>query len=155
MKKNAVTLLIAVVALLSVGIFSLYQTKPAGESIADEVVVYQSRTCGCCKKWVAHLQENGFKVRSEMMDDVTEIKRKENLPMKLASCHTAKINGYIVEGHVPAVAIRKLLAEKPNLKGISVPGMPMGSPGMEGSHKESFDVVSFDENGSEQVFMSF
>jgi hypothetical protein len=89
-----------------------------------------------------------------LVSDVTDVKMKFGLPMKLASCHTAMVDGYIVEGHVPAKAIEKLLKEKPPIKGISVPGMPMGSPGKEGFHKDNFDVVSFKENGEENIFMS-
>lgn len=153
MKKNAIRLFL-VLTVFTVGL-AYFSLTNSGVTHANEITVYQSKSCGCCKKWVKHLEDNGFNVKSELMDDVTEVKLKLNLPMKLASCHTAKVNGYIVEGHVPANAIKKLLAEKPSLKGISVPGMPMGSPGMEGSHKESFDVVSFDEDGSEKIFMRF
>ena len=122
---------------------------------ANEVVVYQSKSCGCCKKWVKHLEDSGFKVKSEFVSDVTEVKLKMNLPMRLASCHTAVANGYIIEGHVPASAIRKLFSEKPSIKGISVPGMPIGTPGMEGSHRESYEVIAFKENGTEKIFMRF
>lgn len=153
MKKNAIRLFL-VLNVFAVGLTYFTQTN-SGVTHANEITVYQSKSCGCCKKWVKHLEENGFKVKSVLMDDVTDMKLKLNLPMKLASCHTAKINGYIVEGHVPAMAIKKLLAEKPGFKGISVPGMPMGSPGMEGSYKEAFDVVSFEETGTEKVFMNF
>ena len=132
-----------------------FSNPSSKDAIAAEIIVYQSKTCGCCKKWVSHLKDNGFKVRSELMDDVTEVKMNLKLPMKLASCHTAVANGYIVEGHVPASAIKKLIAEKPAIKGISVPGMPIGSPGMEGSYKEKFDVVAFEENGAVKIFMQF
>ncbi len=122
---------------------------------AKEIVVYQSRTCGCCKKWVKHLEENGYSVKSEFMEDVTEVKHHLKLPMNMASCHTAVIDGYIVEGHVPATAIKKLLSERPAIKGIAVPGMPMGSPGMEGSYKEAYDVLAFDEKGNVESYMNF
>ena len=123
--------------------------------IDKEIIVYQSRACGCCKKWVEHLKANGMRAVSHFVDDVTETKLSADLPMKLASCHTAFINGYIIEGHVPAAAIQKLLSEKPAIKGLAVPGMPMGSPGMEGSYKESFDVIAFEKDGKERVFMKF
>lgn len=148
MKKIMVVVSLFVVGIVSV--MALSRPVSKGKSI----VVYQSPTCGCCKKWVKHLEDHGFNVKSKLVSDVTDVKMKFGLPMKLASCHTAMIDGYIVEGHVPAKAIEKLLKEKPSIKGISVPGMPMGSPGMEGFHKENFDVVSFKENGEESVFMS-
>ncbi|SRR5690554_1421538 len=142
---------------LSLSIFGLlYFTQQSSKNeTSGEVVVYQSKTCGCCKKWVSHLEKNGFKVTSQYLDDVTDVKLKMNVPMKLASCHTATINGYVVEGHVPASAIKKLLSEKPLIKGIAVPGMPMGSPGMEGRYKESYNVMAFDNNGSDKIFLTF
>lgn len=145
---------IATLSILSVGLIYFFQSTRTN-AIASEIVVYQSRTCGCCKKWVTHLKDNGFKVKSEFMDDVTDVKLKMNLPMKLASCHTAVVNGYIVEGHVPANAIKKLISEKPSIKGIAVPGMPMGSPGMEGSYSEAYDVIAFGNDRNEKVFMKF
>lgn len=132
----------ATLFVLAAGFFYL-STKSSKVAAANEIVVYQSRTCGCCKKWVSHLQNNGFQVKSEYVDDVNEVKLKHNLPMNLASCHTGIIDGYIVEGHVPADDIKKLLSVKPRVKGIAVPGMPMGSPGMEGSYKEPFEVITF------------
>lgn len=153
MKKNRYGLLIFL-GLLVGG--SFYFSSPSSKGVAaNEVVVYQSKSCGCCKKWVSHLQNNGFTVKSEYVEDVTDVKVKNNIPMKLASCHTAMINGYIVEGHVPADAIVKLLNEKPSIKGLSVPGMPMGSPGMEGSYKEQFEVLAFKNNNEVESFMSF
>lgn len=129
--------------------------KDAVRSENPEVTVYQSRTCGCCHKWVRHLENSGFKVKSVMLDDVQPVKERLKIPNNLASCHTAKIGDYIVEGHVPASAIKKLLASRPAVKGLTVPGMPMGSPGMEGHFKENYDVLSFDESGNKKVFMSF
>lgn len=153
MKKSKIGLLFLVVA-VTFGV-TFFGQKDQGKSASKELVVYQSRTCGCCKKWVKHLEDNGFKAVSKFVDDVTETKQNVKLPMKIASCHTAVLDGYVIEGHVPAAAIQKLLAEKPAIKGISVPGMPMGSPGMEGSYKENYNVIAFDENGSERIFMSF
>lgn len=151
MKKMLITF--SFLSVFGIGLVALLNLSPK-DAIADEVVVYQSRTCGCCQKWVSHLKNNGFKVKSEFLDDVTVAKNRLGVPMRMASCHTAVVNGYIVEGHVPASAIKELLAKKPAVKGIAVPGMPMGSPGMEGSHKEQFDVISFGDNGT-QKFMSF
>jgi len=116
------------------------------------VTVYKSPTCGCCKKWVEHLRENGFEVVSHDVQDVTPIKERYGVTQALASCHTAVVDGYVVEGHVPASTIRRLLEERPEVVGIAVPGMPMGSPGMEGPRKDRYDVVSFDRSGRTQVY---
>lgn len=153
MKKYLFSL-IATLSVLSIGLIYFFQSTNTNAN-DSEIVVYQSKSCGCCKKWVSHLKNNGFNVRSEFMDDVTDVKLKMNLPLKLASCHTAVVNGYIVEGHVPANAIKKLISEKPSIKGIAVPGMPMGSPGMEGGYSEAYDVIAFGSDGDENVFMKF
>lgn len=121
-----------------------------------EVTVYASPSCGCCHEWVKHLQTNGFKVRTQLVEDVSAIKTKFQVPENMQSCHTAVVNGYIVEGHVPAVAIKKMLSQKPSITGIAAPGMPIGSPGMEqGNHKEAYDVMSFSKKSKSSVFMKF
>jgi len=118
-----------------------------------EMVVYRSPTCGCCGKWTEHVQENQFKIKSVITDDMQAIKAKYGVPDKLASCHTAIVDGYVVEGHVPADDIKKLLQIKPNVAGIAAPGMPLGSPGMEmGGQKQVYRVISFDKQGGNQVF---
>ncbi len=121
---------------------------------AADVVVYKSPTCGCCKNWVSHLQENGFSVEVHERRNMSPIKTELGVPRQLQSCHTAKVGGYVVEGHVPADVITRLLKEKPPVKGLAVPGMPMGSPGMEGPRKDAYDVVTFQENGKTTVFAS-
>lgn len=123
--------------------------------MAGDIKVYQSKTCGCCHKWVEHLKANGLKVTSQLMDDVTPVKMKLGIPDHLTSCHTAVVDGYLIEGHVPAVAIKKLLSEKPKVVGLSVPGMPMGSPGMEGPYKDAYNVVAWKRAGKDYVFMKF
>lgn len=153
MKKSTIGLTFLVLA-FALGVTFMGQ-KDQGKTASKKIVIYQSKSCGCCKKWVKHLEDNGFETVSKFVDDVTETKLSVNLPMKLASCHTALVDGYLIEGHVPASAIQKLLAEKSSIKGIAVPGMPMGSPGMEGSYKEPFDVIAFEENGNERIFMNF
>lgn len=110
--------------------------------------VYRSPSCGCCEKWVEHLEENGFKVKREDANDRTPLKMRHGVPYQLASCHTAVIGDYVVEGHVPADVIRRMLEEKPDIKGIGVPGMPIGSPGMEGPNPESYDIIAFGEDGT-------
>ena len=121
-------------------------------AVADTVVVYKSPSCGCCNKWVDHMKENGFVVVTHDVDDVTPMKQQLGVPMNQTSCHTAKVAGYSIEGHVPADLVRKMLNEKATFRGLAVPGMPMGSPGMEGVVKQSYDVVSFDANGNVQVY---
>lgn len=133
-------------------LFSLLSCNKA-ESNLKTITVYRSPHCGCCKKWESHLEANGFKVRSEVVNDLSSVKEIQAVPPKLKSCHTAVINGYLIEGHVPADAIEKLLKEAPkDILGLSVPGMPMGSPGMEGAVNEKFDVISFDASGKDRVF---
>jgi hypothetical protein len=116
------------------------------------VTVYKSPTCGCCGKWVEHMRANGFEVTVSDMPDVTPMKDKQGVPAALRSCHTALVGGYAIEGHVPADVIKKLLTEKPNAAGIAVPGMPMGSPGMEGASKDTYSVVLFDKAGKTSVY---
>ena len=132
---------------------SAFSKSPSG---GTAITVYKSPTCGCCSKWVDHLQENGFQVTSHDIDssELTQIKEKHGVPGKLASCHTGIVNGYVIEGHVPADVISRLLSEKPKVAGIAVPGMPMGSPGMEGNYSEPYDVVTFDKDGKTQVYTS-
>lgn len=124
---------------------------PAGATL---VTVYKSPTCGCCTKWVEHLQQSGFAVEVHDTADVQPVKARYGLPGNLASCHTALVGGYVVEGHVPADVIRRLLRERPQVAGVAIPGMPMGSPGMEGPYKDDYDVVSFTRGGATEVYES-
>ena len=123
---------------------------------AADVVVYKSPTCGCCKKWVSHLEQNGYtvEVRNEGRSKLSAIKSEMGVPGDLQSCHTARIGGYIIEGHVPADVIARLLEEKPQIKGLAVPGMPMGSPGMEGPRKDSYDILAIEVDGKTSIFAS-
>jgi hypothetical protein len=116
------------------------------------VTVYKSPTCGCCGKWVEHMRANGFEVTVNDMPDVAPIKDKQGVPSALRSCHTALVGGYAIEGHVPADLVKKLLKEHPNAAGIAVPGMPMGSPGMEGATKDTYNIVLFDKTGKTSVY---
>jgi hypothetical protein len=116
------------------------------------VLVYKSPTCGCCGKWVEHMRANGFDVTVKDMPDVTPVKDTQGVPTALRSCHTAIVGNYAIEGHVPADVVKKLLKEKPNAAGVAVPGMPMGSPGMEGASKDAYTVVLFDKSGKTSVY---
>ncbi|MDD9923641.1 MAG: DUF411 domain-containing protein [Boseongicola sp.] len=119
---------------------------------AAEFTVYKSPWCGCCSKWVDHLQANGHMVTTKDIENLDTIKKMAGVPERLQSCHTAIVDGYVVEGHVPAKDITRLLAERPKAKGLAVPGMPAGSPGMEGSAPDKYDVMLFKTDGSADVF---
>ena len=117
------------------------------------ITVYKSPSCGCCKNWVTHMQGAGFAVKVIDMDDLTTVKKNAGVPQKLQSCHTALVGAYVVEGHVPADLVKKMLAQKPQITGLAVPGMVTGSPGMEmGDSKDPYDVIAFDRAGKTTVF---
>ncbi|HEV8355492.1 MAG TPA: DUF411 domain-containing protein [Gemmatimonadales bacterium] len=116
------------------------------------MVVYKDPGCGCCEKWVGIMNASGFEVSARNSTGMTAIKQRYGVPDALASCHTAIVGGYVIEGHVPADLIRKLLKEKTRVKGLAVPGMVTGSPGMEGANKQAYDVVSFDAAGRTTVY---
>lgn len=121
-----------------------------------DIVVHRSPSCMCCGKWLAHLKENNFNVKDIITDDVQAIKDKYGVTQELASCHTAIVDGYVIEGHVPADDIKKLLKTKPKTVGLAVPGMVNGSPGMEmGDKKDPYKVVSFDHEKQVKVFSSY
>jgi hypothetical protein len=119
---------------------------------APTITVYKTPTCGCCTKWVDHLEHYGFRVEAHDVRDLGPIKNKYGISRALESCHTAEVDGYIVEGHVPADLIERMLRERPAVAGIAVPGMPMGSPGMEGPYRERYDVLAFDRDGKTEVY---
>ena len=121
------------------------------------VTVYKSKYCGCCGEWVKHMENNGFKVNVIETEALNEVKIKYNVPAPLASCHTAIIGNFIVEGHTPASSIKRFLKEAPKDSiGLAVPGMPLGSPGMEqGNMKQPYDVLAFDKQGHTVVFEKF
>ena len=141
---------VAVIGLLSIG--TLVATQRTTH--ATEIVVYKSPTCGCCKDWIKHLEKSGYEVAVHNQNDVTPIKRELGVPRQLRSCHTAQVDGYVIEGHVPADLISKLRSEKPDIKGLAVPGMPMGSPGMEGPRKDPYDIIAFDKGGKTSIYGS-
>ena len=125
-------------------------------SPAIDITVYRSPSCNCCGKWLEHLKHNNFNIKDIVSDDVQAIKDKYGVTQELASCHTAIVNGYVVEGHVPANDIKTLLKTKPKVVGISVPGMVKGTPGMEmGDKKEPYKVLSFDHENHVEVFNSY
>ncbi len=128
----------------------------ASADISLNITVHRSPTCGCCKAWVQHLEDNGFQTTDIVTEDVATVKHQYGIPDELTSCHTAVIDGYAIEGHVPASDIKRLLAEKPQVSGLAVPQMPMGSPGMEsGNIKEPFSVLSFRPDGRVKTFNQY
>ena len=118
------------------------------------ITIYKTPTCGCCGKWVSHMQANGFDTTVVDVQDTSPMRAKAGVPPGLGSCHTAFVGGYAVEGHAPADIVHKMLKEKPAIAGIAVPGMPMGSPGMEGPSSQSYNIVAFDKQGKTTVFAS-
>lgn len=141
--------IVAAVLALSAGAAFALIRRPAE---APVVTVYKSPACGCCSKWVEHLREQGFEVKTHDTDDVDRVKATMGVPGAMQSCHTAIVDGYVVEGHVPAAVIRRLLEERPKVAGVAVPGMPMGSPGMEGPRKQKYSVFTFDRQGKTGVY---
>jgi len=116
------------------------------------VDVYKSAQCGCCKFWAKHLQENGFKVNLHDVDDVPAARKKLGMPDRYGSCHTARAGQYLVEGHVPAADIKRLLKERPSAIGLAVPAMPPGSPGMESDAPVPYDTLLIGKDGKDKVF---
>jgi len=126
----------------------------AGQAAAQEIHVHKTPWCGCCVKWIDHLEDNGFEVTVEEHEDMTPVKLEAGVPTELHSCHTARVEGYVIEGHVPAADIARLLADRPEAGGLAVPGMPAGSPGMEvPGHSQPYDVFLFD-GARREVFAS-
>ncbi len=118
------------------------------------VTVYKTPTCGCCAKWVEHMRTSGFEMKVIDLEDIEHIKRANGVPGKMESCHTALVGGYVVEGHVPADLVQRMLREKPAIAGIATPGMPVGSPGMEVPNfkAEPYSVMAFDKAGKATVY---
>jgi hypothetical protein len=121
---------------------------------AKQATVYKSPTCGCCKKWVEHMEKSGYTVTAHDVPDVNVYKKRYAVPDELGSCHTAIVtSGYVIEGHVPADVIDKLVADAPkDIIGLAVPGMPQGSPGMESGTTEKYDILGFNKAGKTKVF---
>jgi hypothetical protein len=153
MKIRNITFAASVIAVAGLGIATYAQMKPV--SSRPSAVVYKTPTCGCCSLWVDHLKAAGFQVEAKDVsaDEVRAVSKAAGLKDEGTSCHTAKIGNYVVEGHVPASDIQKMLKEKPAIAGIAAPGMPMGSPGMDqGGAKEPYDVIAFTKDGKTSVY---
>lgn len=160
MKKSTLILSTASIIAAAAAVFLSTQTI-SGESTSDNkihplITVYKSATCGCCKKWVSYLEQEGFEVNSINHDDVDSIKTQNGLTdPSLKSCHTALVDGYIIEGHVPVSDIKRLLSEQPKAVGLTAPGMPMMSPGMNSIEPKDYDVLLFQKDGTQQVYSSY
>ncbi len=128
------------------------ETQPNYSGTKD-ITVYRSPNCGCCGVWIEHAQKHGFKVKDVKTEEMEALKQKHNIPPELASCHTTIIDGYVMEGHIPVDDIKRFVTEKPDFAGLAVPGMPLGSPGMEaGDMKQPFNVLAFNQEGEVEVF---
>lgn len=143
-----------------IGIAAYTQFGDRSPQIADEdlpsVTVYKSPTCECCSDWVAHMQDHGFEVKTTDLSDMQQIKNRFDVPRELSSCHTAVVGGYVVEGHVPANDVKRMLVQQPDVAGLTVPGMPVGSPGMErGNQQDPYNVLAFSKSGSANIFAKY
>lgn len=131
------------------------ETEPNYSETRD-MTVYRSPSCGCCGVWIEHAQKHGFKIEDIKTDEIEALKQKHNIPAELASCHTTIIDGYVMEGHIPVDDIKRFLAAKPNMTGLAVPGMPIGTPGMEARDiKQPFQVLAFNDKGEVEVFKEY
>lgn len=139
-------------AAVSTRVFAQSGGPPAPARAARDITVYKDPNCGCCTEWVKHLQKSGFTVTVRDTAEAEMVKRSFGVPPALESCHTARIGKYTIEGHVPADLIVKLITEQPAARGLAVPGMPIGSPGMEGSPKQAYEVLLFDAAGKTSVY---
>jgi len=133
----------------------LFAMFGAAAHAADTIEVWKDPGCGCCTKWVDHLKAAGFKVRTHEVNNVNEARAWNGVPQALGSCHTARVGGYALEGHVPAADIKRLLRERPKASGLAVPGMPLGSPGMEADRTQPYDVMLFTADGRARVYRHY
>lgn len=152
MRVNKMTLGVMAAVGVAVSAALVVGATRSDATTASVVTVYKSATCGCCNEWVKHLEANGFTVRPVDVDNLQEMKAASGVPGPLASCHTALVDGYVVEGHVPADLVKKMLRERPSIAGLAVPGMPSGSPGMEGPRKDRYNVMAFEKGGASHVY---
>ncbi len=143
---------LATAALVLGGIVLVVSFRSPDPQPATAIHVYKSPSCMCCARWVTHMEAAGFEVTVENTTDLAAVKQRTGVPLPLSSCHTTVAGDYVIEGHVPARVVRRFLEEKPQVAGIAVPGMPTGSPGMEGPNPQPYDVIAFDGKGNRTVF---
>ena len=139
---------------LALAVAFLVLQRSTAEAESPAILVHKDPNCSCCAGWVQHLKDAGFAVRVEETTNLQPIRKRLGVPADLAACHTAEVDRYVLEGHVPAAAVRQLLEQRPTAIGLAVPGMPVGSPGMEGRTPQRYEVVLFGANGR-QSFMRF
>ncbi len=137
---------------VAAGLTAATASQPAR---AAEITVYKSPWCGCCEQWIGHMRSEGHAVTTRNMEDLDAIKKMAGVPEDLQSCHTAFVAGYVLEGHVPAADLARLLAERPKARGLAVPGMVGGSPGMDSAAAEPYDVMLFQPDGGARVFSRY
>jgi len=170
MSHRTLIMVCVALALVGAGAFLVLRDRPepaaelaradapaATGAAAADMVVYKSPTCGCCNAWVDHVRQAGFTVETvdlEQYDELVDRKTEHGVPEDLGSCHTARVGDYFVEGHVPAELVRRMLDERPDILGLAVPGMPIGSPGMEGPDPQPYDVIAVGRDGSRRVYES-
>lgn len=163
MSKKLFTGLFGIIAVAVVFASTVFAAGDGRWDIAREehhgsraITVYRDASCGCCSKWIDHLDRHGFNVKDRVVDNLGSIKYQNRVPANMASCHTAVIDGYVIEGHVPADDIKRIIRDRPDIAGLSVPRMPVGTPGMEmGGRWDPFDVYHFTSDGEAGVFRSY
>jgi len=157
--KKKITYLIVFGLIIGAG-FLFYQTDRNGGRLVDSVLastditVYKTLTCGCCVNYIGYATRQGLEIKAETVNNLEQIKMDYEIPEDMWSCHTSIMGDYIVEGHIPLEAVEKLVSEKPDIRGIAMPGMPSGSPGMPGSKTGPFEIYSLNHDGSTSLFMS-
>lgn len=137
---------------VALAMLALLGMSATAASAAEVIDVYKSPNCGCCGKWIDHMKDAGFEVRTHVVMDVPQSRKTLGMPERLGSCHTAKVGGYAIEGHVPAADVQRLLKEKPKAVGIAVPSMPPGSPGMESARPVPYNTLLVQASGEATVF---
>lgn len=144
--------LLSALALLAPAIAQFAVAPAQAQAAPDRVDVWKSPNCGCCGGWVDHMRASGFVVTVHEVDDLEPVKRSRGVPEALGSCHTALVDGYVIEGHVPAGDVKRLLSERPAARGLSVPGMPLDAPGMDMGTGEPYETILFGTSGTDRVF---
>jgi len=154
MTRRPIKLVTLITTLALIGLTAqAVRSSPSVEGVKKPTItVYKDPSCGCCKNWIEYLAKHGYRVDAKDTPDMAGIKRTLGVPDRLRACHTGVVNGYLIEGHVSAEDIDRLLAQKPKIAGLAVPGMPAGSPGMDGPQTQRYQVLAFDKNGKTTVF---
>ena len=158
MRRYFPTFVVPLIAMVACAPADVDQGVAASEASSPDgserptLLVYKTPTCGCCNGWIEHMQAAGYTVDARDLRDLMSVKRDAGVPVEMSSCHTALVDGYVVEGHIPVEQVDRLLEERPDIAGIAVPGMPIGSPGMEGRNPKPYQVLSFSHDGSTAVF---